>query len=474
MVKSHSRFGKPSWALDALSGETGETEQAVDFQFSVTWSSLFAPVPTSKTTDAVVPVNHRVPTLVSAAKEPPPPREETALARQFVEEPSPAERQKADSTSTVSWEMVVPKMVRPSAKAPLPEAAPPIFASGEKKISRLQLTRLAIALAITLVGIFVLLIVHRWVSGPKQAVPAQTAVSSLKLEVEQQGNGLINIRWNPKGAPVAQAREARLVILERDQQPRIVALDSEQLKAGHLPYRSTTERVVLRLEVVDRSGAITKDSTLALLPEMATPPTAQAPVEAANPPRPPSQVPAVSNVRAKVDSSHILGDPGERAERPIIRAFTPPRPIRDPGERPAILLDPPDAVPSGSSVAPIRFAEPSNRISPPSVKQVLAAPASPAAPIKVGGNLQAGKLLKKVTPIYPQMAAIAHLQGTVRLTALIGKDGTIQNLQLVSGPSLLAKAATDAVKQWVYQPTVLNGEPVEVQTQIDVNFNLNQ
>ena len=96
------------------------------------------------------------------------------------------------------------------------------------------------------------------------------------------------------------------------------------------------------------------------------------------------------------------------------------------------------------------------------------------APIKVGGNLQAGKLVKKVTPVYPQMAAIAHVQGTVRLTALIGKNGTVQNLQLVSGPSLLGKAAMDAVKQWVYQPTVLNGEPVEVQTQIDVNFNLNQ
>ena len=88
--------------------------------------------------------------------------------------------------------------------------------------------------------------------------------------------------------------------------------------------------------------------------------------------------------------------------------------------------------------------------------------------------MQAGKLVKKVTPIYPQMAAMTRLQGIVRLTALIGKDGAIQNLQLVSGPSLLAKAAIDAVKQWVYQPTVLNGEPVEVQTQIDVNFNLNQ
>src|ERR1700693_1351374 len=112
MVKSHTRFGKPSWALEALSGETGETEQALDFQFSVTWSSLFASLPAPKAADAVVPMNHRVPTLVAGAKEPPPSREETALAKQFVAEPPHVERPKADSTSTVSWEMVVPKMVR--------------------------------------------------------------------------------------------------------------------------------------------------------------------------------------------------------------------------------------------------------------------------------------------------------------------------------------------------------------------------
>jgi protein TonB len=473
MVKSHSRFGKPSWALEALSGETGETEQAVDFQFSVTWSSLFVSQPAPRNPDSVVPMNHRVPTLVAGAKEPPPPREENALAKQFAAEPPLAERPKADSNSTVTWEMVVPKMVRPSAKTPLPEAAPPMVAGGERKISRLQLTRLAIALAITLVGIFALLVLHRWLSGPKQAVPAQTAVSSLKLGVEPQGNGLMDIRWNPKGASIAQAREARLVIMERDQQPRIVPLDPEQLKAGHWSYRSTTERVVLRMEVVDRSGTTTKESTLALLPEMAPAPPPPAPAEPAAGPRPPSQVPAVPNVKAKVDSSRIVGDPGEQTERPIIRAFTPPRPSpSNATERGAILLDPPAAVPSGSGVAPIRLPEPVSRISPPSVKQVLAPPAE--APIKVGGNLQAGKLLKKVTPIYPQMAAIAHVQGIVRLTALIRKDGTVQNLQLVSGPSLLGKAAMDAVKQWVYQPTVLNGEPVEVQTQIDVNFNLKQ
>jgi protein TonB len=60
----------------------------------------------------------------------------------------------------------------------------------------------------------------------------------------------------------------------------------------------------------------------------------------------------------------------------------------------------------------------------------------------------------------------------VKFTAIIGKDGTIQNLTLVSGHPLLVQSAQDAVKQWVYQPTLLNGEPVEVVTEIDVNFTL--
>jgi protein TonB len=96
------------------------------------------------------------------------------------------------------------------------------------------------------------------------------------------------------------------------------------------------------------------------------------------------------------------------------------------------------------------------------------------APIKVGGNVQAANLLKKITPLYPALAKSARIQGTVRFTAIIGKDGTIQNLQLISGHPMLVQSATDAVKQWVYRPTLLNGEPVEVITQIDVNFTLSQ
>ncbi len=92
--------------------------------------------------------------------------------------------------------------------------------------------------------------------------------------------------------------------------------------------------------------------------------------------------------------------------------------------------------------------------------------------IRVGGNVQAANLIRTVTPVYPALAKQARIQGTVRFSAVIGKDGSIQNLQLVSGPPLLVAAAQEAVKQWQYKPTLLNQEPVEVLTQIDVNFTL--
>jgi protein TonB len=90
----------------------------------------------------------------------------------------------------------------------------------------------------------------------------------------------------------------------------------------------------------------------------------------------------------------------------------------------------------------------------------------------VGGNVQAARLVNQPRPVYPPLARQARIQGTVRFNAIIGKDGRIENLTLVSGHPLLVPAATEAVKQWVYKPTLLNGEPVEVVTQIDVNFTL--
>jgi len=92
--------------------------------------------------------------------------------------------------------------------------------------------------------------------------------------------------------------------------------------------------------------------------------------------------------------------------------------------------------------------------------------------IRQGGNVQAAKLINRVTPNYPPLARQTRISGTVRLHAIIGKDGTVQSLTLESGHPLLVQAALDAVKQWRYQPTLLNGVPVEVDTTIDVIFSL--
>jgi len=94
--------------------------------------------------------------------------------------------------------------------------------------------------------------------------------------------------------------------------------------------------------------------------------------------------------------------------------------------------------------------------------------------VTVGGNVQAARLVNKVQPLYPPLARQTRISGTVKLHAIIGKDGSVQQLQMVSGHPLLVQAALDAVRQWRYQPTLLNGEPVEVDTEIDVIFSLAQ
>lgn len=83
-----------------------------------------------------------------------------------------------------------------------------------------------------------------------------------------------------------------------------------------------------------------------------------------------------------------------------------------------------------------------------------------------------GNLIHRVQPEYPQLARQARIQGTVVLRAIISREGRIENLQVLSGHPLLVPAALDAVRQWRYRPYSLNDEPVEVETQITVNFTL--
>lgn len=131
-----------------------------------------------------------------------------------------------------------------------------------------------------------------------------------------------------------------------------------------------------------------------------------------------------------------------------------------------------------SNSGPVLFGIPQlgeqNGPAPAAVSIAKPAPRTKPSFIRVSNGVQAAKLLQQIKPAYPQLARAARISGTVRLQAIIGRDGTIRNLQLVGGPPLLVAAALDAVSRWVYKPTLLNGEPVEVFTEIEVNFTLSQ
>ena len=104
---------------------------------------------------------------------------------------------------------------------------------------------------------------------------------------------------------------------------------------------------------------------------------------------------------------------------------------------------------------------------PPAMPKVVAPPK-----VRVSSGVAQGLLIHQTKPVYPPLAMQARIQGTVLLQAVVAKDGSVQHLRVVSGHPLLVKAAMDAVKLWRYKPYRLNDQPVEVDTEITVNFTL--
>jgi protein TonB len=158
-------------------------------------------------------------------------------------------------------------------------------------------------------------------------------------------------------------------------------------------------------------------------------------------------------------------------------------PVRIP-EKVAVLIDQPGTtskapyvpggIGDGAASAP-GLPLPIEKVGPPAPNAPEPKPAPPAIKrVRVGGAVQAAQIVKRVIPVYPALAKQARIQGTVKLIGVIATDGTVQQLHVLSGHPLLVQSALDAVRQWVYRPTLLNSEPVEVEAPIDVNFTLAQ
>jgi TonB family protein len=163
-----------------------------------------------------------------------------------------------------------------------------------------------------------------------------------------------------------------------------------------------------------------------------------------------------------------------------------------PYEKDLAVLNYPDSFPEATEIKILRRARLSCTNSSPDCKLLLLSSQSVPAEdlqsstpsvagnigsvgrVTLAGNVVAAKILKKVEPYYPPMARNQNIQGVVRLHAIIGKDGTVKQLQLISGHPLLVQSSMGAVKQWTYQPMLIQGIPVEVDTEIDVYFQLSR
>src|ERR1700727_466035 len=182
------------------------------------------------------------------------------------------------------------------------------------------------------------------------------------------------------------------------------------------------------------------------------------------PPPPPPPAAAVVHVVKQVQTDIVNGDLRTPTKIPkkiqMIKEDEAPPQMASTG----VVGGVPGGVPGGSMGGVIGSVLSSTPVAVPKI-------ATPTR-VRVSSGVSSGLLIRKVSPTYPPLARQARIQGTVVLQAQISKDGSIQNLQLISGHPMLAPAAIEAVKQWKYKPYLLNGEPVEVETQVQVNFTL--
>jgi protein TonB len=178
-------------------------------------------------------------------------------------------------------------------------------------------------------------------------------------------------------------------------------------------------------------------------------------------PPPPASPPLVARqpARSEAETSAALQDPLAAPRQIPDRIVI----VNDPGPAPSGpigTLDSGNGVPGGMGVA---FpSQPASRV----------VRAAPSAPVRISSITATSIAIYKPIPVYPTLAREARVEGTVVLEATISKSGSIENLRVVSGQAMLRQAALDAVSQWRYRPYLLNGEPVAVETTVNVVFNL--
>jgi TonB family protein len=383
---------------------------------------------------------------------------------------------KADKPAKI--ETPAAKVTPPPVNAEKVETAAPAFATqgidAEGRSGKgMKLIVAAAASVVLFVGLFVYPGVLR-TSSPKPTVAAHQDSSPLQLRVERAAGELM-LTWNPDSDAIRNASKAVLAITDGDQHQN-VDMDLALLASGKVMYSPSGTDISFKMEVLDKAQKKTTSESVRMLRNPS--PLQEQTDASAN-----AAAGSKPTAEATPATTTPVGDEAAVAEQP--KAATPLKPFKSEslGQRlrPAAATDMPDAptvnTNHGATASAIpgvnmNAAAPAPYIAPPAAPT----PAPPAAgtPAEVkpksGGQIQQAVLIHRKDAEYPKIAKQTGARGTVTLTATIGKDGNVKSVKVVSGHPMLVGAASEAVKQWRYRPTLLNGQPVETETQVLVNF----
>ena len=372
--------------------------------------------------------------------------------------------------------------------APLPAPKPPAAAEEAVEAPEAPAARggkllwIALGTMASLVLVGGLLFTSGMLHLRNRGLPVNPAESGLALRIERNAGDIL-LTWNRDADAIKRASRAVLSINDGPQHEN-VEMDLSQLRTGSIVYSPVTSDVVFEMQVTAAGQSQPVSETVRVLRTRPSPmPEQTAAVPAQSPSgSQPAAAPSAAASGAAGSAEDANAEPKEekvalaQAVKPfradsLAQRLRPTRPEETPdAPGPAVA----SAVPG---VAPVNLGgiAGSSIPAPPPAPRTAAVPPAPApAPDRKaaapGGQIRQAELLHRRDPEYPKLARESGASGVVELMATIGTDGHVKGVQVVRGHPLLRQAAVDAVKQWIYRPTLLNGTPVETQTQVLLNF----
>lgn len=326
--------------------------------------------------------------------------------------------------------------------------------------------------------------------APKQQAAASE--QTLGLKIQRQGADLV-LTWN-RDAHAMLGATAGLLSIKDGAKQKEMGLNSDQLRSANILISPVSDHIEVQLTLLLPNHQTASESGIVILPA----PKSTEPVRLAAiaPLKTYTESQIKTEVRKVIPSKAFVAPPDRNRaadsalleQPPAWRQGGPDVQIQSntlaafrtaPNGPPPVPIAAPVAPPAAAPVAEQK------RVDPPAKAMATAAvpspvaaqttpnpttPRSPVAALRVGGDAQPAQLISRKDPVYPYAARMGHIHGGVVLAGLIGTDGRVKELAVVSGLQVLRQAAVDAVRQWVYKPATLNGKTIEARVQVEVQF----